>query len=253
VRILLTGATGTSAPSSPRRSPGAAIRSWGVARSPGAASELAGRGYEVRGDLRDRGPPPGRLLDEHSPPDPVDTFAWRPALEAKVIAAGATAVRTVVIRPGMVYGRGGGPLNQFADMAAGGIPRYVGAGTNHWTLVHVDDLAELCALALERAPAGTLVNGVVGPPQRVRDLAEAATAGAGFEAPPTPWPAAEAATELGEVAAEAVTRDHRICGERARMLLGWEPPPRSPLDEPRRQADAGSGISSHLMPDTPSQ
>ena len=197
--------------------------------------------------------PQGRLLDEDSPTDPVATFAWRPALESEVVAAAADGVRTVVIRPGMVYGRGGGPLNQFAAMAEGGVPRYVGDGTNHWTLVHVDDLAELYALALERAPAGTLVNGVAGPPLRVKDMAEAAAAGAGFAAPPASWPVAEAAAQIGPEDADGVTRDHRISGERARTLVGWEPPPRSPLAELRGQTGAGSGISSQVMPDTPSQ
>jgi nucleoside-diphosphate-sugar epimerase len=197
--------------------------------------------------------PPGRLLDEDSPTDPVATFAWRPALESEVVAAAADGVRTVVIRPGMVYGRGGGPLNQFATMADGGVPRYVGDGENHWTLVHVDDLADLYALAIERAPAGTLVNGVIGPPLRVRDMAEAATAGAGFEVPPAPWAAAEAIAELGPADADGVTRDHRISDERAWTLLGWEPPQRSPLAELRGQAETGSGISSQVMPETPSQ
>jgi hypothetical protein len=169
-----------------------------------------------------------------------------------VIAASATGVRTVVIRPGMVYGRGGGPTNQFAGMAADGVPRHVGGGENHWTLVHVDDLADLYALAVERAPAGTLVNGVAGPPLRVRDLAEAASAGAGLP-PPRPWPVKEAALELGADDADGVTRDHRISGELARSLLGWRPAARSPLDELRGQTDAGSGISSHAMPETPSQ
>lgn len=197
--------------------------------------------------------PAGRVLDEDSPTDPVETFSWRPALEAEVVAAATAGVRTIVIRPGMVYGRGGGPLNQFAGMADAGVPRYVGDGSNHWTLVHVDDLAELYALALERAPAGMLVNGVIGPPLHVRDMAEAATAGAGFTAAPVAWPVADAAVELGEVTAEAVTRDHRISGERARALLGWGPPPRSPLDELRGQPEVGSGISSQAIPETPSQ
>ena len=176
--------------------------------------------------------PPGQLLDEDSPTDPVATFAWRPSLESEVVAAAADGVRTAVIRPGMVYGRGGGPLNQFAAMADAGVPRYVGDGANHWTLVHVDDLADLYALAVERTPAGTLVNGVIGPPLRVRDLAEAAASGAGLPTP-RPWPVAEAVLELGPEDADGVTRDHRISGERARALLGWEPPPRSPLDELR--------------------
>jgi nucleoside-diphosphate-sugar epimerase len=195
--------------------------------------------------------PPGALLDEESAPDPVALFAWRPSLEAEVLAAAASGVRAIVIRPGMVYGRGGGPLNQFAAMADNGGPRYVGDGENHWSLVHVDDLARLYALAVERAPAGTLVNGVHGEPLTVRDLAEAAAAGAGLPGPRA-WPAAEAAVELGAGDADGVTRDHRISGERARTVLGWSPPQRAPLEELRGQA-AGSGISSQVMPETPSQ
>jgi nucleoside-diphosphate-sugar epimerase len=169
--------------------------------------------------------PPGELLDERSATDPVSLYAWRPALEAEVVAA--ARLRTIVIRPAMVYGRGGGPLTQFSEMADDdGVPRYVGGGANHWTLVHVDDLAQLYRLALERAVAGTLLNGAVGEPVAVRDLAAADSAGRGL-AGPRAWPADEAA------AVDGVTRDHRISGERARTLLGWRPPARAPLDELR--------------------
>jgi nucleoside-diphosphate-sugar epimerase len=176
--------------------------------------------------------PPGRMLDEDSPTDPAPMYAWRPALEREVLAAAADGVRPIVIRPAMVYGRGGGPLNQFADMAIGGVPRYVGDGHNYWTLVHVDDLARLYLLALEHAPPGTLVNGVSGAPLAVRELAAAAVAGAGLTAPPVSWPVADAAEELGVDMAEALTRDHRIAG-RAGRLLGWQPPAREPLAELR--------------------
>jgi nucleoside-diphosphate-sugar epimerase len=175
----------------------------------------------------------GQMLDEDSATDPVSIYAWRPALESEVRAAASRDVRSIVIRPAMVYGRGGGPLTQFAEMAIDGTPRYVGDGTNHWTLVHVDDLAWLYVLALERAPAGTLINAAVGEPIRVRDLAAAATAGAGFTNPPVAWPAAAAAAVLGADVAEALTRDHRISGVRARGLLGWQPTARSPLRELR--------------------
>lgn len=181
------------------------------------------------------GAPPGRLLDEDSAPDPVAIYAWRPALEAEVLAAAGSGVRSIVIRPAMVYGRGGGPLTQFAEMATGGVPRYVGDGTNHWTLVHVDDLARLYVIALEHAPAGTLINGAIGEPIQVRDLAVAAVAGAGFTNAPIPWPQADAAAVLGATVAEALTRDHRISGERARTLLGWRPAARDPLHELRTQ------------------
>jgi nucleoside-diphosphate-sugar epimerase len=179
------------------------------------------------------GAPPGRLLDEDSATDPVAIYAWRPALEAEVLAAAGSGVRSSVIRPAMVSGRGGGPLTQFADMVTGGVPRFVGDGTNHWTLVHVDDLARLFVIALEHAPAGTLINAAVGEPIRVPELAVAAVAGAGFTDAPIPWSQADAAAVLGAAVAEALTRDHRISGERARTLLGWRPEARDPLYELR--------------------
>ena len=196
--------------------------------------------------------PPGQLLDEDSPTDPVATFAWRPSLESEVVAAAADGVRTAGHPPGDGLRPGRRPAEPVRGHGRRRRPSIRGDGANHWTLVHVDDLAGLYALAVERAPAGTLVNGVIGPPLRVRDLADAAAAGAGLPAP-RPWPVAEAVLELGPEDADGVTRDHRISGERARALLGWEPPPRSPLDDLRGQAGAGSGISSQLIPETPSQ
>ncbi|MDX6549271.1 MAG: hypothetical protein QOG33_2821, partial [Gaiellales bacterium] len=64
--------------------------------------------------------PPDRLLDEDSAIDPVALYDWRPALEDEVLAAAGAGVRSIVIRPAMVYGRGGGPLRQFGEMAERG-------------------------------------------------------------------------------------------------------------------------------------
>jgi nucleoside-diphosphate-sugar epimerase len=172
--------------------------------------------------------PPGVVLDEDSEPDPVRIYAWRPALEAEVLETGG-----IVIRPGMVYGRGGGPMNQFVEMAGDdGVPRHVGDGRNHWSIVHVDDLAELYRLLVEEASERTLVNGITGDPIEVRELAAAACEGAGAAAP-VPWPRDDAAHEIGYTMAEALTRDHRITGARARELLGWRPAEREPLEELR--------------------
>ena len=73
-------------------------------------------------------------------------------------------IRSVVIRPAIVYGRGGGIPAGFVESARKeGAARYVGTGKNRWPLVHVDDLADLYLLALEKAPPGTLLLGVSGP------------------------------------------------------------------------------------------
>lgn len=65
--------------------------------------------------------------------------------------------------PGLVYGHSGGLTQAYfvePGRAAGAVP-CIGDGSNHWALVHVDDLAELYVLALN-APAGSVYAGVGG-------------------------------------------------------------------------------------------
>jgi nucleoside-diphosphate-sugar epimerase len=71
----------------------------------------------------------------------------------------------------------------------------------------------------------------------VRELAAAACEGAGAPAP-VEWPRDDAAHVLGYTMAEALTRDHRISGARAREQLGWQPPERSPLEELRQSVSS---------------
>jgi nucleoside-diphosphate-sugar epimerase len=122
----------------------------------------------------------GQVVDETSPPRPAALVAWRQAVEERVLAGAQRGIRSVVIRPAIVYGRGAGIPAGFVDSARKeGAARFVGTGENRWPFVHVDDLADLYLLALERAPAGTLLIGVSGPSHPVRDVAAAASPGAG--------------------------------------------------------------------------
>src|SRR5918994_1160978 len=130
----------------------------------------------------------GKVVDETSPPRPATLVQWRQAVEERVLDAARERIRTVVIRPAIVYGRGGGIPAGFVDSARKeGAARFVGTGENRWPFVHVDDLADLYLLALERAPAGTLLLGVAGPSRAVRDVAAAASRGAGAGARRSCW------------------------------------------------------------------
>jgi nucleoside-diphosphate-sugar epimerase len=165
----------------------------------------------------------GAEVDETSPPRPAALVQWRQAVEDRVRAAAARGVRSVVIRPAIVYGRGGGILAGFGESARkDGAARYVGTGENRWPLVHVDDLADLYLLALERAPAGSLFLGVSGFARPVRELAAAASRGAGAGGRTAEWPLAEARGSLGAYA-DALVLDQQASGRRARELLGWQP------------------------------
>jgi nucleoside-diphosphate-sugar epimerase len=165
----------------------------------------------------------GQVVDETSPPRPAELIAWRQAVEERVLRAAARGVRAVVIRPAIVYGRGGGIPAGFIESARKeGAARYVGNGENRWPFVEVDDLADLYLLALENAPPGTLLLGVHGPSHRVREVAAAASRGGGVGGKTVAWPLEEARQALGAYA-DALVLDQQASGKRARELLGWRP------------------------------
>lgn len=60
-----------------------------------------------------------------------------------------------------------------------GTGRYVGDPTVRWSLVHVDDFADLVMLAVELGEPGTVLHGVAGPAVPVTALAAAADVAAG--------------------------------------------------------------------------
>lgn len=183
----------------------------------------------------------GRVVTETSQATPAAYSAWRPAVEREVLLAAADGVRSIVIQPGVVYGRAGGIPAKFAATARrDGAARFVGTGENRWAVVHVEDLAELYVRALERAPAGTLLLAVAGPSVRVGDIARAASEGAGAGGKVSAWPLAEARQKLGAYA-DALALDQQASSRRAEELLGWKPFRAGILDELRHGSYAGAG------------
>jgi nucleoside-diphosphate-sugar epimerase len=77
----------------------------------------------------------GIVADETTPAEPVELVAWRKGVEDRVLEAAGRGVRSVVIRPAIVYGRGGGIPAGFRDSAKReGAARFVGTGENRWPL-----------------------------------------------------------------------------------------------------------------------
>jgi nucleoside-diphosphate-sugar epimerase len=182
----------------------------------------------------------GKVVDETAPPQPAELVKWRQAVEDRVREGARRGVRTVVIRPAIVYGRGGGIPAGFVESARKeGSARYVGTGQNRWPFVHVDDLADLYLLALENASPGSLLLGVSGPSHPVRDVAAAASRGAGAGGRTTAWPLEEARKSLGPYA-DALVLDQQATGRRAEETLGWKPRGPGVLEDMERGSYARS-------------
>jgi nucleoside-diphosphate-sugar epimerase len=164
------------------------------------------------------------VADEETELSPTLLVAWRPAIEQRVLAATARGVRSIVLRPAMVYGRGGGIIGEMVQAGRQKKQvRFVGTGENRWSLIHVDDLADLYLKALEKAPAGTLLMAAAGEAMRVRKIAEAASRAAGLDGSAVEsWPIEQARERLGPYA-DALVLDQQVSAAKAERLLGWTP------------------------------
>ena len=175
-----------------------------------------------------------RAADESAPLKPIGLVAWRPAVERLVLDSAHQGVRAIVIRPALVYGRGGGiPADLVRSAQENGAARYVGTGENRWPVIDVDDLAELYLLAFEKAAAGTLLHAADTSTHRVSEIAAAASAGAGRNGHTEPWPLDDARKTLGAYA-DALVLDQRVCSDKATSLLGWRPRAAGILHDLRR-------------------
>jgi nucleoside-diphosphate-sugar epimerase len=162
----------------------------------------------------------GKVADETTPLDPPPLVAWRPAHEEVAMDLAAHGARVVALRPGMVYGGTRGYLNDwFAAARDRHEVSYVG-GAQHWSTVHVDDVAAGYSLALDHAAGGARYVLVDESRCTVRELAEAAATAAGV--PARAIPAGEAIATLGEVG-RALLMDQPMTSARARRELGWTP------------------------------
>jgi nucleoside-diphosphate-sugar epimerase len=159
--------------------------------------------------------------DEGSDPRPLELVAWRAGMEREVLEYGGRDVRTVVLRPGVVWGEGGGIPGW---MGAGKLP-VVGDGGQRWSMVQMEDLADLYVRALS-VPTGTILHGVT-------DIATAAWVGevsrreAGREEPLTHLPLEQAREAMGPFA-DALAADQVVSSTSTRNRTKWAPERRFP-------------------------
>src|SRR5262249_37676239 len=113
--------------------------------------------------------PPG----EDAPINPIAMAAFRPAHEQLVLDAASDSVRTVVVRPGVLYGGGAGMVGDLFKAAANGLVRVVGDGNNHWPLVYDRDVADLYARLAANQEASGVYHANDEGDERVNDIVAA--------------------------------------------------------------------------------
>ncbi|WP_410566205.1 NAD-dependent epimerase/dehydratase family protein [Amycolatopsis sp. cmx-4-61] len=171
------------------------------------------------------------IYDEETPVPPSDSptiKALQVRFDTEKTVIDAADVRGVVLRPPNVYGRSGGravlSMIRAASRKLGAVPYAVDAADNLWTLVHVDDLADLFVLAVAKAPSGELFHVGARSGLRTQDLAVAMSHGLGLGGRTVALERAELAEALGaEPLADYWSTNSQISGEKARRVLGWHP------------------------------
>ena len=157
--------------------------------------------------------------------------SWKEPIERRVL--GATGMRGVVIVSGVAYGDGGGGipgllLGSPRDDAGNLI--MLGTGQQHWSTVHVADLADFFRRVLEDESArGRYVIGN-GVNPTVAELTQAAAVAVGAPGA-VPGSDDEARARLGDYFAEVLLLDQGTDAARARAELGWYPSHPSLADE----------------------
>jgi nucleoside-diphosphate-sugar epimerase len=172
-------------------------------------------------------------ITEESPLNAPALVSWRGPIDRRVLDA--KGMRGVVIVAGLAYGDGGGGIPGLVL----GSPRddagnliILGAGRQHWSTVHVVDLADFFRRVLEDDSARGLYIVGDGANSTVAEITEAAAVAAGASGA-VPGSEDEARARLGDYFAEVLLLDQRADAARARTELAWRPSHPGLVDELR--------------------
>ncbi len=170
-------------------------------------------------------------ISEESPYNAPAMVAWKEPIERRILDA--PEMRGVVIISSTAYGDGGGGipglvLNSPRDDDGNLI--MLGTGEQHWSTIHVADLARFFRQALESDSArGRYVIGNGSNPT-VAELTEAAAVAVGAPGA-VPGSDNEARARLGDYFAEVLLLDQGTLAVKARDQLGWSPTQPGLVDE----------------------
>ncbi len=174
---------------------------------------------------------PNSSISEESPVISPALVSWKAPIERRLLAA--TDTRGVVIVSGVAYGDGGGGipgllLGSPRDEAGNLI--MLGTGQQHWSTVHVADLADCFRRVLENDSARGRYIAANGLRPTVAELTEAAAVAAGAPGA-VPGSDDEARARLGDYFAEVLLLDQGTDAAKARGELDWDPSHPGLVDE----------------------
>ncbi len=193
-----------------------------------------------------------KVYHEDTPFEPPPEKIQRVAVQRAVLAAAAGGVRSAVLCPCLIYGKGSGANpdsaqipNLIRQAVKSGIPRFIGAGENIWSTVHIDDVADAYLLALEGARAGSfyyIENGEAS----LKSIVESIARLLGGKQAAQSWDIDAAIVEWGPQAAWfSLGGNSRVSADKLRKMLGWKPAGAGLFHEIengwyRRQLEAGA-------------
>ncbi len=170
------------------------------------------------------GPAP-EPVDESAPVNPIALVSWRTAHEQLVLEGAAKNLRTVIVRPGVVYGSGAGIVGDLFKAATNGLVRVIGDGSNRWPTVYDRDLADLYAKVVADASASGVYHATDDADERVNDIVDAIAQHLDGKPDVRHVPIEEARAKMGPYA-DALALDQVVRSPRSRAL-GWTPTLRS--------------------------
>jgi nucleoside-diphosphate-sugar epimerase len=166
---------------------------------------------------------PGRLGTEEDTASPNSAGAYRMASEEAALELSSRGVRVSIVRlPPTTYGEGDhGFVPTLINVArAKGVSAYPGDGSNRWPAVHRKDAAHLFCLALEKAPAGSVLHAVADEGVPVREIAGVISRRLGV--PVVSLPIEEAGSHFGWIG-HIFSLDIPASSVLTRQRLGWHP------------------------------
>jgi nucleoside-diphosphate-sugar epimerase len=131
-------------------------------------------------------------------------------------------LRVIILSPGFVYGPGGLFKQSFYDTLEKGQLRIFGKGQNYWSIIHLEDLAQAYAIAIESEAYGETFNIVDDHPLRLSELVNTFTDAVGKKrvGSMAPW---LLKLIIGGPLVDSLITSFRISNEKAKSKLDWQP------------------------------